>query len=69
MQEELHALVHNGTWTLAPHPAGANVVTGKWVFKHKFHSVGLLLDIRPVGWYVDILSVSESTMMKHSVPL
>jgi hypothetical protein len=42
MQDEFDALVTNGTWTLVPRPARANVVSGKWIFKHKFHSDGSL---------------------------
>lgn len=42
MAEEFKALVDNNTWHLVPRPAGANVVTGKWIFKHKFHSDGTL---------------------------
>ncbi|WVZ51872.1 hypothetical protein U9M48_002973 [Paspalum notatum var. saurae] len=34
------ALIDNNTWRLVPRPPGANVVTGKWIFKHKFHSDG-----------------------------
>ena len=37
MQAEYDALISNSTWTLVPKPAGANIVTGKWIFKHKFH--------------------------------
>jgi histone deacetylase 1/2 len=37
MQEELDALQRNQTWQLVPCPRHANVITGKWVFKHKFH--------------------------------
>nr|AAT38052.1 unknown protein [Oryza sativa Japonica Group]BAG97874.1 unnamed protein product [Oryza sativa Japonica Group] len=42
MAEEFKALIDNGTWRLVPRPPGANVVTGKWIFKHKFHSDGSL---------------------------
>jgi hypothetical protein len=42
MQDEFDAPVTNGTWTLVPRPARANVVSGKWIFKHKFHSDGSL---------------------------
>jgi len=42
MVDEFQALVDNGTWRLVPRPPGANVVTGKWIFKHKFHSDGSL---------------------------
>jgi hypothetical protein len=43
MQEEFQALIDNDTWTLIPHPPPrANIVSGKWVFKHKFHSYGTL---------------------------
>ncbi|WVZ70187.1 hypothetical protein U9M48_018873 [Paspalum notatum var. saurae] len=42
MTDEYRALIDNETWRLVPRPQGANVVTGKWVFKHKFHSDGTL---------------------------
>jgi hypothetical protein len=42
MVDEYQALLDNNTWSLVPRPHGANVVTGKWVFKHKYHSDGSL---------------------------
>ena len=42
MADEYQALMDNGTWRLVPRPSGANVVTGKWIFKHKYHSDGSL---------------------------
>lgn len=42
MQEEYQALRDNSTWTLAPPPPSANVVTGKWIFCHKFNPDGSL---------------------------
>ena len=42
MTEEFDALVTNGTWSLVPRPPRAHVVSGKWIFKHKFHSDGSL---------------------------
>jgi hypothetical protein len=42
MADEYKALIDNGTWRLVPRPPGANVVSGKWIFKHKFHSDGSL---------------------------
>jgi hypothetical protein len=38
--EEYGGLVSNGTWKLVPRPRGSNVITGKWVFTHKFLSDG-----------------------------
>jgi hypothetical protein len=42
MEEEYSALLDNKTWDLVPRPSHSNIVTGKWVFKHKFTSDGSL---------------------------
>ena len=42
MTDKYSALMQNGTWTLVPCPSGANIVSGKWIFKHKFDSAGAL---------------------------
>jgi hypothetical protein len=42
MEEEYDALITNNTWDLVPHLVGSNVVTSKWIFKHKFNSDGTL---------------------------
>jgi hypothetical protein len=38
MADEYQALLNNNTWRLVPRPPGANIVTGKWLFKHKYHA-------------------------------
>jgi hypothetical protein len=42
MQEEFDALQRNQTWALVPRPPCANVITVKWVFKHKLQPDGTL---------------------------
>jgi hypothetical protein len=42
MEEEYNALLLNNTWDLVARPAGTNVVSGKWIFKHKFNADGSL---------------------------
>jgi hypothetical protein len=42
MEEEYVALMSNDTWDLVLCPRGANVVTDKWIFKHKFKADGTL---------------------------
>jgi hypothetical protein len=36
--EEYVALLANNTWDLVPRLPGTNVVTGKWIFRHKLTS-------------------------------
>jgi hypothetical protein len=38
MEEEYAILLANQTWDLVPCPPGTNVVTGKWLFRHKLTS-------------------------------
>ena len=40
MEAEFSTLMSNHTWDLLPRPTRSNVVTDKWVFKHKFHADG-----------------------------
>jgi hypothetical protein len=42
MQEEYDALMHNNTWSLVPPPPGANIVSSKWIFRHKHNADGSL---------------------------
>jgi hypothetical protein len=42
IDEEYDVLITNNTWDLVTHPVGSNVITGKWIFKHKFNSHGTL---------------------------
>jgi hypothetical protein len=42
MDEEFAAVIANNTWALVPHPVGSNVITDKWIIKHKFNSNGSL---------------------------
>jgi hypothetical protein len=41
MEEEYRALMSNGTWEFVSQPRGSNVITGKWVFLHKYLSDGM----------------------------
>jgi hypothetical protein len=41
-EEEHRALISNNTWDLVSRPPGTNVVSGKWIFKHKFNADGTL---------------------------
>jgi hypothetical protein len=42
MVDEYEALRTNDTWRLVPCLLGTNIVTGKWIFHHKFHADGWL---------------------------
>jgi len=51
MQDEFQALQDNSTWELVPRPPSAHVITGKWIFKNKFHADGRL-ERRKACWVV-----------------
>jgi hypothetical protein len=40
MEEEYEALLSNTMWDLVSQPPGANVITGKWIFKYKLKADG-----------------------------
>jgi hypothetical protein len=40
MEEGYEALLSNNTWDLVPQPPRANVITDKWIFKHKLKTDG-----------------------------
>jgi hypothetical protein len=42
MLDEFTALIRKDTWSLVPRLAGVNVVTGKWIYRHKLHPDGSL---------------------------
>jgi hypothetical protein len=42
MADEHQPLVDNITWSLVPRLPRANVITGKWIYRHKFHYDGTL---------------------------
>lgn len=42
MRDKYDALVRNRTWEHMSRPAGANLITRKWIFKHKANTNGSL---------------------------
>jgi hypothetical protein len=38
IEEEYNALIINNNWDFIPRPVGFNIITDKWIFKHKFNS-------------------------------
>jgi hypothetical protein len=67
MVEEHDALLKNHTWDLVPHPPRANIVTGKWIFKHKFTLTGLWSATKRVGYFGASLNTLVWTVQKPSV--
>jgi hypothetical protein len=49
MVDEFTALKNNRTWDLVPCPPGANVVSSKWIFRHKLKPDGSL-DMYKACW-------------------
>jgi histone deacetylase 1/2 len=42
MQAEYDTLIANDTWCLVPRPPSINLVTGKWIYRHKLLADGSL---------------------------
>jgi hypothetical protein len=42
MREESNALMKQNTWNLVPRPTGVNVMSGKWIYCHKYNTDDLL---------------------------
>jgi hypothetical protein len=40
MKHKIHALEHNGTWTMKPLPPGKKAIGCKWVYRIKYNSDG-----------------------------
>ena len=40
MKHEIHALEHNGTWTMEPLPPGKKAIGCKWIYRIKYNSDG-----------------------------
>lgn len=51
MCDEFSALINTGTWDLVPRSCATNIISGKWIFRHKFHSDGSLACFK-VHWVV-----------------
>jgi hypothetical protein len=49
MEEEYTALLANHTWDLVPYSPGTNVVTDKWLFRHKL-TTDVSLDRYKARW-------------------
>lgn len=56
MLVEYNAFIKNRTWDLVPRPTCTNVISGKWLYSHKFRSDGSLDRYRPVGWLVALIN-------------
>lgn len=68
MQAEYNALLAND-WTPVSRPPSVNVVTAKWVFRHKFRADGSL-DRYKARWVLrGFTQRPVSIMMRYSVQL
>ncbi|XP_039778621.1 uncharacterized mitochondrial protein AtMg00810-like [Panicum virgatum] len=68
MQDKYHMLKENDTWELVPRPRGAHVITGKWIFKNKFHADSMLESEAHLLLYIDnIVLAASSPELLHRI--
>jgi hypothetical protein len=69
MKDEYDALIQNNTWQLVPRPSNTNIVSCKWVFRHKLILMEVLHIIKLDGYVVVTLSNTTSIMIRLPLQL
>jgi hypothetical protein len=69
MKAECNALVYNNTWDLVHPPHKDNIVTDKWIFRHKLNPTVVSDNTRLVGFFEASLTHQASTLTRRSVRL
>jgi hypothetical protein len=68
MTDEYRALLGNDTWDLVPPPRNTNIVSGKWVFRHKLKPDGSL-DRYKAHWVLHSFSQEQGVDIDETFSL
>jgi hypothetical protein len=64
MRDEFQALLQNDSWRLVSRPTGANIVSRKRIFHHKFTLVVAFIGTKLLGFVTVFLSSMGSIMRR-----